>query len=414
MSILDDLARPERWEQFYTYKAGLACQRQFLQELRAFIDSRAYLSVCGHIAAGEPFPLPKKTVIDKLSSGKKRVVYAYPPAENTVLKLLTWRMLRIYDGIFADVLWSFRPGRTAKAAVERLARVSGGKYAYKADIGNYFNSVDLGRFLPLLRDTLADDAALYAFLASLLEEPAALDRGKKVVEQKGIMAGTPQASFYANLFLKDLDAHFQAAGIPYARYSDDIIVFADTAAALERHRAFIRDFLTARGLRLNPEKEQVFTPDEGWDFLGFHVRGQTIDLSRVSIAKMKGKMRRKTRALQRWAKRNDLDGEKAAKAFIRVFNRKLFENGNTHDLTWAYWFFPVLTTVQSLHEIDLYAQDCIRVLADGTRTKKRYNVRYEDLKRLGYRSLVHEYYAFHKKNKDPRAGRNEETAGSAV
>ncbi len=46
--------------------------------------------------------------------------------------------------------------------------------------------------------------------------------------------------------------------------------------------------------------------------------------------------------------------------------------------------------------IDHYAQDCLRVLLSGTRTKARYNARYEDLKALGYRSLVHAYYAYRK------------------
>ena len=48
--------------------------------------------------------------------------------------------------------------------------------------------------------------------------------------------------------------------------------------------------------------------------------------------------------------------------------------------------------------IDRYAQDCLRVLMSGQRTKGRFNVRYEDLKKLGYRSLVHEYYAFNTKS----------------
>jgi hypothetical protein len=47
--------------------------------------------------------------------------------------------------------------------------------------------------------------------------------------------------------------------------------------------------------------------------------------------------------------------------------------------------------------IDLYAQDLLRYLISDTHTKSRYNVRYEDLKELGYKSLVNEYYA-HKDN----------------
>ena len=47
-----------------------------------------------------------------------------------------------------------------------------------------------------------------------------------------------------------------------------------------------------------------------------------------------------------------------------------------------------------INAIDLYCQDCMRFLISGIRTKSRYNVSYEFLKRLGYRSLVHEYYSF--------------------
>ena len=88
-------------------------------------------------------------------------------------------------------------------------------------------------------------------------------------------------------------------------------------------------------------------------------------------------------------------GEKAAAAFIRVFNRKLFEQPEDQDhmLSWSLWYFPVINTVESLREIDRYAQDCLRFLISGRRTKARYNVRYDDLKQLGYRSLVHEYYS---------------------
>ena len=110
-------------------------------------------------------------------------------------------------------------------------------------------------------------------------------------------------------------------------------------------------------------------------------------------------MRRKTRALRRWRQRNGLDGEKAARAFIRIFNRKLFENPADHELTWTYWFFPVITTADSLRVIDNYAQDCVRVLVSDTHTKKRFDVRYEDMKKMGLRSLVHEYYAFRGREK---------------
>ena len=405
MGLLDLLSQKSVWETFYAYKAGLACSKAFLRDLRVFIDRADYLPVCDAIRQKARFPLPKRAVISKLSSGKKRVVYTYPPAENTVLKLLTYLLLRQYDGVFSGNLFSFRPGKSAKDAVRMLTHVPGIRTmaAYKADVSDYFNSIPVDRLLPKLRAVTEDDPALYDFLSALLTEPQVLDNGCAVTEQKGFMAGTPLSAFFANLFLNDLDRHFASAGVPYARYSDDIILFAGDADTLDRHAAFVREFLSVRGLSLNPEKEQTFSPADGWVFLGFWVRDGGVDLAPASIKKLKQKMRRKTRALQRWQKRKGLDGMAAAKAFIRVFHRKLFENPAEHELTWTRWFFPVLTKADGLHEIDRYAQDCIRVLAGGTHTKARFNVRYADLKRLGYRSLVHEYYVFKKTGEENNA-----------
>ncbi len=396
MSLLDQLSRRECWEKFYEYKTSLAFPKAFAAELRDFIDGEGYLPVCRSIEAGEPFPLPRKSVISKMTSGKKRVVYTYPKAENTVLKLLTWLLLRRCDGLFEDNLYSFRPGRTAKDAVRALRAVPGlgEMWAYKADVSNYFNSIPVGKLLPMLAEALGEDGRLYGFLSALLREERALSGRETVREQKGIMAGTPLSAFYANLYLRELDRHFARRGVPYARYSDDIILFAPDRAGAEALAGEVRTILTEHGLGLNPAKEELFDPAEGWTFLGFRCRGDAVDIAPASLEKIKGKMRRKSRALMRWRQRGGYGGEKAAAAFIRVFNRKLLESPPDNDLSWSRWFFPLLTTADSLRVIDRYAQDCLRWLVSGKRTKGRYDVRYEDLKRLGYRSLVHEYYAF--------------------
>ena len=396
MSLLDQLSRRECWEKFYEYKTSLAFPKAFAAELRDFIDGEGYLPVCRSIEAGEPFPLPRKSVISKMTSGKKRVVYTYPKAENTVLKLLTWLLLRRCDGLFEDNLYSFRPGRTAKDAVRALRAVPGlgEMWAYKADVSNYFNSIPVEKLLPMLAEALGEDGRLYGFLSALLREERALSGRETVREQKGIMAGTPLSAFYANLYLRELDRHFARRGVPYARYSDDIILFAPDRAGAEALAGEVRTILTEHGLGLNPAKEELFDPAEGWTFLGFRCRGDAVDIAPASLEKIKGKMRRKSRALMRWRQRGGYGGEKAAAAFIRVFNRKLLESPPDNDLSWSRWFFPLLTTADSLRVIDRYAQDCLRWLVSGKRTKGRYDVRYEDLKRLGYRSLVHEYYAF--------------------
>ncbi|MBR4728603.1 MAG: group II intron reverse transcriptase domain-containing protein [Clostridia bacterium] len=394
MSLLSQLSDPAVWESFYEYKASLAVPTPFLRELRGFIDARAYLPVCERIARGERFPLPKKSVVSKMDTQKKRVVYAYPRAESTVLKLLTYLMLRRYDGLFSPTLYSFRPGRTAKDAIRALTRTPGMRelYSYQADVSNYFNSVPIDRLLPLMKEALGDDPALLALLTALLTEPYVLENGVPIREEKGVMAGTPPSAFFANLYLSALDRAFAERGIPYARYSDDIIVFAESEAAVRSLAQEIRLELSSRGLAVNAEKEHVSAPADGWVFLGFRYQGGVVDIAPASLKKLKAKMRRKTRALQRWQRRSEKTGEQAAKAFIRIFNAKLFEGGGAHTLSWSHWYFPVLNTTRSLKVIDAYAQDCIRCLAAETRTKSRFNVRYEELKRLGYRSLVHAYY----------------------
>lgn len=401
MSLLNETGNEIRWAEFYKYKAEHCSSPGALRELEKYITGREYLKAAASIARKESFPLPEKSVISKMSTRKKRTVYTYPENENYVLKLLTYLILRKYDYLFCDNLYSFRPGRGAKDAVRSLVRIQGisGKYYYKADISDYFNSVDIPLLLPMLDEAVSDDPELLFFLKSLLTEEYVIEAGKPVKEKKGIMAGTPLASFYANLYLAKLDRHFRNLHIPYARYSDDIILFADSESELNSHIKTIKDFLLSHGLSINPDKEQSGKPGEAWTFLGFIFNGKDVDIAPASVEKLKGKMRRKTKALRRWADRNEISGEKAALAFIRIFNRKLFENPSESELTWTHWFFPVITVTDSLKIIDNYAQECIRYLVSGKRTKSRYNVRYEEMKRLGYRSLVNAYYSYNRTEK---------------
>lgn len=395
MDILESLSDPGLWQEYYAYKkeSGRLLNLEE-QELTAFIREQRYLPVAERIRSGGTFPPPKKSAISKMNSAKKRIVYTYPPAENQVLKLMTYLLLRKYDHLFSPNLYSFRAGRTPKDAIRHLTRQPGldRMWSYKADISDYFNSIPVERMLPILEAVLKDEPDLFRFLSSLLTNPLVSDNGKLVEERKGIMAGTPVSTFLANLYLSGLDAHFAAENRIYARYSDDMILFSPTEADLQQQIAFLRQYLSDAGLSLNPGKESRTAPGEAWVFLGFSFQKGMIDIAPASVEKLKAKMRRKTRALARWRDRKNAPGENAAKAFIRAFNRKLFEAVPEHDLTWSRWYFPVITTADSLKVIDQYAQSCIRTLATGKHTKSAYNFRYEDMKKLGYVTLVGRYY----------------------
>ena len=122
---------------------------------------------------------------------------------------------------------------------------------------------------------------------------------------------------------------------------------------------------------------------------------------------MKGKMRRKARRFRRLMTRGNrpLSAEEAIRRYIAVFNIKFYENRNENDLTWARWFFPIITTSETLAELDRYMVECIRFIRTGKHTKANYRLRYETIKSLGFRSLVHEYY---RGLKEPKGGEEQE------
>jgi hypothetical protein len=176
------------------------------------------------------------------------------------------------------------------------------------------------------------------------------------------------------------------------RYSDDIIIFTENEDELQSSINTIKKALSDNELEVNEEKEIITLPDNEWTFLGFSYNHGVIDISKVSFEKLKAKMKRKTRALARWGNKKGVDGEKVARAFIKRFNTKLYDNPVYSELTWTRWFFPIINTDKTLKQIDEYMLECVRYLATGKRTKSKYNFRYDTIKSLGYKSLVNEYY----------------------
>ena len=362
--------------------------------LTAFIDQKAYLIPVQKILSGEGFSPPQKHIISKQSSSKKRVVYCYAEEENNTLKLLTYLLQKKYDHLFADNLYSFRPGISAKTAIGRIISTPqlNQMWGYKLDISNYFNSVPVKAMVTILNEVLEDEPVIRMFIVGLLCQPNVLENGVLHPEEKGIMAGVPISGFLANLYLNALDHAFADEGILYARYSDDIILFEKDKPSLDAAVRRLKAYLIKAGLAVNPKKEKFTAPGERFEFLGVSYCGGTLDISEISKQKLKSKMRRKARALMQWKDKKGIDGIYAAKAFVKAFHRKLFDNPKEHELTWVKWYFPLINTDVSLKEIDQYRLNCIRYLATGKHNGAAYRFDYEGIKKLGYVSLVHEFY----------------------
>ena len=392
--ILQQLSSQKAWEEYLAYRLvkGRLNWHEFQQE-DDYVEREDYLPRVADILAGGCLSIPRKRIINKMGTGKKRVVYTYTPAEMTMLKVLAHQLYE-YDEIFAPNCHAFRPGKKPFDAVLQLNKsVKGrGLWACKLDISNYFNSISVPLLLEQLSEVLADDPELYAFFDRMLSDDRAESDGQVIHEPHGVMAGLPTASFLANVYLMEMDHYFHDHGIIYARYSDDIIFFAEDYETLMRYKAKVDEFIAERELEVNPSKSLVFSPDVPYEFLGFKCFGDVIDIADPAVDKMKGKIRRKMRAILRWKQRKGVPSDKAMACLIDAFNRKFFDDLDSRSLTWSRWYFPILTTVDGLKTIDHYLQQCIRVLSTGKHCKANYKVTYEHMKSLGYRSLVHEYY----------------------
>ena len=392
----ETLFERDSWEEFYTFcLENEHTRRSELTKLRQFIDCGGFLPWAEKIRDGEAFPYPERAVLNKKGTAKKRVVFMFPDEAGIILKYFAFR-LHAFDGIFADNLYSFRVNRGVKRAVSDILSVPelDTKYVYKLDIHDYFNSVDPEKIIPMLEEALGEEQkGFIAFATAFLRNPYATEGEKMLTEpNKGIMAGNPLSAFMANLFLSDMDWYFAKRGIPYARYSDDIIVFADSEEELDAYREEILRRLSERALTVNPKKVFHACPGETWDFLGITYRDGAVDVARASVEKLKGKMRRKAKALYRWKQKKGATDEQAIRAFLRHFNKKLYNNPEHSELTWARWFFPVITTDESLKELDAYLIANARYLVTGKHGKSNYNLRYETIRSYGFKSLVHAYY----------------------
>ena len=398
-SILGQITRQEVWDDFLAYRLrkGHFTWRSF-EEADDFVEAEKYLPAARRASGPEGLGIPVRTVINKMGSGKKRVVYQFPPDEKAVLKLISYLLYR-YDDRFASNCYSFRRGMRACDAIYKINKSLAGRslWAYKVDIHDYFNSISIPILMPILKDVLKDDPELYSFFERLLEDDRSLSGNTVIRENRGVMAGTPTAPFLADVYLMEVDHFFEREGILYARYSDDIILFTSAYEELLKYKALLGDFFARYRLEVNPDKEHIYRPGEPYEFLGFRSDGTKIGISQATVNKMKGKISRKARSLNRWASKKGLPRVQAMKAMINCFNAKFFEGADPETLSWSRWFFPVINTDEGLREIDHYLQDNIRFLATGKHNKANYRVRYEDLKALGYRSLVHEYHLFREK-----------------
>lgn len=391
----EDLENDIKWNEYLKYKLSKDyINKKEKDELINFIQNKKYKRICDELVNGKYiFSIPKKHIISKGATNKKRIVYTYNEDEMILLKYISY-ILYDYDYIFSPNLYSFRKNNSVKRAIKNISNIKNIKnmYGYKVDIQNYFNSIDVNLLLNNLKNDIKDKA-LFALIESILKNKYVEYNSKIIIEDKGAMAGIPISAFLANYYIKEIDEYFWNQNLVYFRYADDIIMFCNTKEELINNQKTLTDFIKKYNLNINHNKEYFFEKNEKWEFLGFSFIDGDIDLSENSVRKIKAKIRRSARGIRRWMLKKNVNYNQALKAMNRKYNRKFYGKQDKLELSWKYWFFPTITTDKSLKVIDKYMQQELRYIVTGKHNKRNYTiVPYTVLKNCNYKPLVSEYY----------------------
>ena len=232
----------------------------------------------------------------------------------------------IFEADFCPCSYGFRPHRRAQDAIAEIHYLGSRSYEWvlEADIEACFDSIDHTALLARVRRRVTDRRVL-GLVRAFLKAGILTELG----QEEETLTGTPQGGILspllANIALSVLDEHFARAwqGVMstvmrrrtrrrkglgtwrLVRYADDFVVMvAGTRANAEGLRSQVAEVLAPMGLRLSEEKTRVVHLDEGFDFLGFHIRRRrkrgTSQLqiytypSKKSLASVKAKVRRLT------------------------------------------------------------------------------------------------------------------------
>ena len=119
------------------------------------------------------------------------------------------------------------------------------------------------------------------------------------------------------------------------------------------YQKYIKSTLNDLDLCINNEKEFFYDKNSSIDYLGFSFNNDVIDISRNSLLKAKKRIKRHARFLRKKIESHDIELEDAIKIMIKNINKKFYGN-KREELSWKYWFFPIITSINGLHEIDEY------------------------------------------------------------
>lgn len=182
-------------------------------------------------------------------------------------------------------------------------------YFLKADVANFFNSIDHAALIDLFdrhvqtpwlrtlaRQVILHDPRKHFVTRSSPALFAKVPRHKSLLHAprgKGLPIGNLTSQFFANLYLNELDQFVKhdLKARYYGRYVDDVILFDADPAVLNAWYDRIDGFLRHRLLlSLHPRKKHLNRVDTGINFTGFIIKPGRTYLRRTSLARCRQKV----------------------------------------------------------------------------------------------------------------------------
>ena len=208
--------------------------------------------------------------------------------EDKIVQLQMARILEaIYEPIFRDCSFGFRPGRNCHTAVSALFQHLNGKsceIVIDVDLKNYFGLIQHDILLEFLRRKIKDEVFI-RYVARMLKA-GIFSEGRFEVSEEGSPQGNIASPILSNIYAHYvLDVWFEDVVPLYTRHEVKTFRYADDQVICCRYRSdsvkvlkALKLRLSKYGLELNAEKTKVVkfnklefpgVKQETFDYLGF-------------------------------------------------------------------------------------------------------------------------------------------------